>query len=342
MNNSDLIVVEALPNGRMGKKEINTNAVANVFAHVTSSQRAEGLVDYAKTWWKVKDINNAPLLDPESYHDKPTKSLDDDDYVVMWESDPRTANTQEALAAEAATADKYGSAYLATDLAAGATVIDVNVKHANLLPGGIDAIFRNGGKIKACSHADALATDGKEEIRTISADPVIVEGLKVRLTVSVGLANAYTANGTTRVSSLIKPTGDIKPTVTDFTVNTVGDGDYDIGGYPLLLDNIATVEEDITHTFSDGSAFTATGDTIPGTIGSGSKIADFAPNNSDFTRPYYTMEAAGYNGVFALNDTITFTIHAAGLPIGQKRFVKEGARSLSNNMVAQVFGGEAN
>lgn len=340
MNSSDLIVVEALANGRMGKKTLDSGAVQNTFLHVTSQQRAAGLTDYVKVWWKIADVNNGTLLDPEPYQDKPTKSLADDDYVVKWLSDPRTANTQAALAAEAATATKYGSAYLAEEATAGTNIIDIAYKAAGLAPGGADPIFRSGDKIKVCSHADAISTNGVEEVLTLASDPVLVAGLVYRLTTVENLLNTYLVDNVSRVSSLI-PCPDIKASVENFTVNTAGDGDYNLAEYPLVLDNIGTIEEDITHSFTGATTFDAEGDTRGG-LGSGSKDLDFSPVNADFSRPIYTMAAAGYTGTFALGDSITFTIHPAGIPIGQKRVVKAGAGALSNNSVALVLAGEAN
>lgn len=340
MLSTDLKVYRALANGRISTNQVNSGVVQNVFAHVTSAQRAAGLTDYVKTWWKVADAAGGVLLDPEAYQDAPTKSAGDDDYVVMWLSSARTANDQATLAAEAAAAPKFGSAVLAADVTAGAMSVDVAVKHANMLPGAADEIFRDGEPVRICSNSTAIATDGVEETLTLAGDAVLVSGLTVRLTFTSAVANSFTANGVTRCSSLIK-TADVQPSVSGFTVTTAGDGAYDVASYPLILDNIGTPEEDLSFDFTDATNFALTGDTL-GAMGAGNKGADFSPNNPDFSRPYLTLEAGGFSGTWAAGDKITCSVHPAAIPIGQKRVVKAGAASLANNRVAQVFGGEAN
>ncbi len=343
MNSSDLKVYKALDNGRISAVQVNSGVVQNVFSHVTSAQRAAGLVTYVKTWWKVADDDDGTLLDPEAYQDKPTRSAGDDDYVVMWLSGRRTAADEASLQAEAeaTTTKMYGSALLAADAAAGATTIDVTVKHADLLPGGVDEIFRDADTVKICSHTTAIATDGNEEKHVLTAAPTVVSGNTIRLTIAApGLAHDYTVASGARVSSLI-PLSDVSCSFENFTVTTAGDGDYDISTYPLVLDNIGTTEEDISIDMSSATAFSGTGDSL-GPLGGGDTGTDFIPVNADFSKPYFTLEAAGFSGTWAAGDRIEFTIHPGGVPLGQKRVVKAGAAALSNNSVAQVFGGETN
>jgi len=333
MQSSDLKVYSALANGRKSTTQVNTGVVQNVFPHVTSAQRASGVTDYAKTHWALANTDNYELLDPESYQDKPT--LSPDDYVVMCllgQRDPVST-----LATTIAAAGKVGSGVLQANISASDTTLTVTVKHADLLPGGTDDIFLAGKKIKVCSHSDALATDGAEEIRTISGTPTY-SGLIVTITVTEAFVNAFTADGTTRVSSLIKP-GDTKPSATTPVITSTS-GTFDTSTYPIILDNIGTPEEDWTLTFTDATHFTLTGDTVTNP-GSGVVGTAFAPDNPDYSRPFFTIEASALGGTFVAGDTITFTTHPATVPIGQKRVVSAGAASLANNKVTQVYGGEA-
>jgi len=333
MQSTDLKVFRPLTNGRCSATVINSGVVQNVFAHVTSAQRAAGLSTYAKTFWGLTNTDNLPLLDPELYHDKPT--LSPDDFVVKWLSTQRT--TQAGLEAEAAAADLVGTAVLDADIAITDLTLDVEVKHADLLPGGTYDIFKDGYPIKVCSHTDALATDGEEEIRIISGTPTAV-GLIVTITVTEAFTAAFTADGVSRVSSLINPV-DVQPSATAMVVTSAA-GTVDEGSYPVILDNTGTVEEDWTCTFTDATHFTLSGDTL-GAVGSGVIGSDFSPVNGDFSRIYLTIEAGIWGGTWQAGDTVTFTTHPARVPVGQLRIVPAGSASLANNKCTQVFGGEA-
>jgi len=340
MLSTDIKWFRPLANGRCGATVITSGVVQNVFPHVTSAQRAAGLDTYKKTFAGLTNTDNLPLLDPEDYHDAPT--ISPDDYVVKWLSGQRT--TEAGLEAEIATADLVGTAYLKNNIAIGALTFVVTVKNAALLPGGAKDIFKDGYKIKVCSHTSATATNGAEEVKTISGTPTYV-GLDVTITVTEEFVTAFTAStppytqASVRVSSLLEP-GDVQPSNTaPFKTSTAGT--IDAGSYPLILDNQGTVDEDIALTFTDATHFTATGDSIAGTLGSGDTGTDFAPSNPDFTRPYFTIEAGFWGGTWQAGDTVTFTTHPARIPQGQCRIVPAGSASLANNKCTQVLAGEA-
>jgi len=339
MLSSDLKAYRPKANGRCPAKTsanvISSNVVANVFGHVTSAQRAAGLVTDKAIFWGLANTDNLPLLDPEMYHDKPT--LSPDDYVVAWLSGQRT--TEAGLATEILTADLVGTAILADDIAADDLTLTVTVKNANLLPGGTYDIFKDGYEIKVCSHSDALATDGAEQIRTIDGTPTYV-GLDVTITVTDAFTQAFTANGTTRVSSLLRP-ADIEPTYTTPDVTGVtGSLTLDATTYPPILDNIGTPEEDWSFAFTDGTHFTCTGDTL-GVVGSGVIGTDFIPVCPATSRPYMTIEAEMMTGTANAGDVWTMTTHPAGIKKAQRRIVPAGSASLANNKCTSVFGGEA-
>lgn len=334
MNSNDLQVYAALANGRVSSTLVNTGVVQNVFAHVTSGQRAEGLEDYALTHWKVADSDNGHLIDPEAYQDFPT--LSPSDYVVMTEVGQRVALADRQAVIDAA--EKYGTGILEANIAVNDTTFSVTVKHANLLPGGVDDIFRNGGKVKVCSTSSALATDGYEEVKTLAAQPTF-EGLVVNCVATEPFVNAFTANEVTRVSSLIKPAGDIQTSHTEPVKNSAS-GVIDLNTYSITLDNIGTPEEDLTFDFTDATHFDCSGDTLEH-LGSGMVGTDFVVMNDAFTREMIRIPAGLLTGTWQAGDSFTLTIHPATLPIGQKRHVDALAASLANNKVTQVFGGEA-
>lgn len=337
MLSTDLKVYKAKANGRMdGASPVTSGALQNVFPHVTSAQRTAGHFDYKKTFWKVADDSDGSLLDPEIYQDAPTLSTTD--YILMFAMGQRDrVEDLPGYATGTDTQTKYGSAVLKTSLTAGATSMTVTVRNA-AIASGADAIFRNPVKVKICDKATADALTGNEEVVEINSS-LTVSGLDITFSFTPALQNNYTANGTTRVSSLIKP-GEIKTSATN-PVKTSTAGTIDFTTYPLLLDNIGTVDEDWTLTRA-GGAWTLSGDSL-GVIGTGIALssANYAPNNPDFTKPYLTIDYRALGGTWADGDTITWTTHPAASGVGQKRVIPAASPSLANNRSTQVLGGEA-
>jgi hypothetical protein len=335
MLSTDLKVYKAEANGRLGATLVTSGVLQNVFPHVTSAQRTAGFFDYKKTFWKVADDADGTLLAPAIYEDAPTLSATD--YVIMFLMGQR--DRVEDLTGYSTGTDtqrKFGSAVLKTSITAGASTLVVTVK-ATALTTGSDKIFADGDKIKLTDKATADALTGNEETLTISGAPV-VSGLDITITVVGTIANSYTANGVTRVSSLIVP-GDIAASVTT-PVKTSAAGTITVSTHPIVLDNIGTVEEDWTLTFTDATHFTLSGDS-KGTVTTGLISADFAPVNADFTKPFFTLPAAAWGGTWAAGNTVTFATHPAAVGIGQKRVIPAGTASLANNKATQVLAGEA-
>ncbi len=158
------------------------------------------------------------------------------------------------------------------------------------------------------------------------------------ITVAETLANDYTVASGARVSSIYEA-GDIECTMTGWT-ETSASGTYDESAHPPVLDNIGTIEQTWTLTFTDATHFSVSGDTV-GSVGSGDTSTDFAPQNSDFSKPYFTLEAAGWGGTWTAGDTVVFTTHPAAIALWEKRVVPAGAASLSNNKITLVWPGES-
>jgi hypothetical protein len=91
------------------------------------------------------------------------------------------------------------------------------------------------------------------------------------------------------------------------------DGTYDETTYPLTLDNIGTIEQTWTLTFSSATEFEVVGDVV-GSIGTGDTSTDFIPINEDWTKPYFTLDAYGWADTWQANDTVVFQTHPAAVP----------------------------
>lgn len=342
MDATDLKMYKQKTNGRMSDTEIVTGVVQNLFPHVSSSQRAAGYFDYYKAWWHVADDDDGVGVDPELYMDFPT--LSDDDYVMFFAMADRTAI--EDLAGYSTgndTEEKFGTAYLDANITAGDLTFDVVVKNAAMATGN-DAIFANLKTIKITDKTSDTAVSGNEEVHTLNGAPVVAsDGVTITLTIadSAGFANSYTADGTVRVRSVYEPASDIETSATTMVVTTVGDGDYDDTTYPLTLDDIGTVDEDWTLYFTDATHFRLDGDSLGNGVATGDTATDFTPSNAGRSRPYFTLEAAGFSGTYQAGDTITFTTKPSATAIGFKRVVPAGSGSLANNRVGAVLVVEA-
>ena len=339
MLSTDLKFYKEKVNGRLSggtSNLITSGVVQNVWAHVTSAQRTAGYFDYAGFYCKVGDDADGTLIDPELLLDAPTLSATD--YIMYFGLGLREAvSSISGYGTGTDSKRKYGSAVLKNSIAAGASTFTVTVKNV-AMASGAGVIFVNGDKIKLTSKSTADALTGNEEVQTISGVPS-VSGSDITITTLNPIVNSYTADGVARCSSLIKP-GDLKCT-NSAPVKTSVAGTVDFSTHPIILDNIGTVEEDWTLTFTDATHFTLTGDDHSGSVATGDRSTDFSPNNGDFTKPYFTIETGVWGGTWSAGNTVTFTTHPAAYHIGGKRVVPALTASLSNNKATLVFGGEA-
>ncbi len=133
---------------------------------------------------------------------------------------------------------------------------------------------------------------------------------------------------------------DVECSVDNWVETAAGDGTYDETTYPVVTDNIGTVEETWTLTFTSATDFGVVGDSI-GSVGTGSTAGDFTPSNAAFSKPYLTLDKDGWAGTWASADTVVFQTHPAAVPIWQKRVLPTDCPSLSGNKTTLVFGGES-
>ena len=315
--------------GRMSANLITSAVVNNVWPHVSKAQRTAGQTLYRKNFIKAADDDDGTLEAPQIWLDQPT---DGDDYQVMF------AATQVDTQADITGSErKYGCALVKTNITAGGSVIVVTVENAALATGA-DVIFINGDTIRLTDMATPDAGSGNEEFLTITGVPTVAS-LDVTITVVETIANNFLTANDARVSSVLEPS-DIECSVDTFVDTAAGSGAYDDTTYPVTTDNIGTVEDAVTLTFDDATNYTVTG-TAGIAYGSGTTSGDFAPSNADFTKPYFTLLAAGFSGVWAAADTITFNIHPASYATWMRRIVPAASSSLANNKITLVTNGES-
>lgn len=310
-------------NGGRMTSTVNPSGVKNnTWPDVPAAEREAGSTKYRKVFIHVSNDDDLTLIAPKVFVETRTPGDDNVTFIAATQRNKQSAIT--------GSEQKYGAGVLNATVAAGATTIQVAVEDAAL------AIFANGMKIRVSDKASVSGT-GNEEYVTINGVPSYA-GNVATLTFTPALANGYAAPAT-KVSSVYEP-GDVKATFSNFTVNTVGSGDYDSSSYPILLDHIASVEQDWTLTFTSATAYTISGDEI-GAVGSGNISAGATPLNPNYAKPYFTIQPAGFSGVFQAGDAISFTTSPAAVPLFYRRQVPAGAASLSGNSVVVAIDGES-
>lgn len=322
---SAVVADTTLNGGVMSNNSITSGGSQNVFPNVLSAERTAGSTKYRKVFLKVANDDDLPLLSPKLWLDDITAA---DDYVCMF------AATQTDTQADITGSErKYGVGTLKTTVVAAGTVVTVTVENSSLT-----GVFVNGDTLRITDKLTPSSVTGNEEFVTISGVPS-VSGSDVTITLAApGLVNGYTAGTGTRIMSVLEPS-DIECSVSNW-VETSTSGTYDESTYPVVCDSIGTVEQTWTITFLDATNFTCVGNTV-GTLAAGVRSSDYAPNNTNFTKPYFTLETDGWGGTWAIGETIVFKTHPAAYAIWEKRVVPALANSLSNNKVTLAVSGES-
>lgn len=321
--------------GRMDNNGgVTTGVLNNVWPSVFKAERLAGSTKYRKTFLKVANDDDDTLFNPQMWLDRRTPA---DDWVVFF-----AATQIDIQSSITGSEDCYGCGILETNVAAAAGSIVVTVEDSTLATGAADEIFRDGDTIRITNKDTPDSGTGTEEEHIINGTPT-VSGNDVTITLTGTLANAYNTDDNTygtRIMSVYEPS-DIEGSYDSFVDTTAGDGTYDDSTYPVLLDNIGTINQTVTITFTGATTFTAASNVAGVTLTGGSIGVDYQPSNGDVTKPYFTLETAGWAGTWASGDTVVFNTVPASSAIWQKRVVPAAATSLTGNRAVVVFSGEA-
>jgi hypothetical protein len=306
--------------GRLSNVEVVSGALANLFPVTTQTERTAGALKYRKAYHAVKNALNSPLYNPRIIMDYPTPGNDIITFFPGTQIDTQASIT--------GTENQYGVGNLNANVSAGATAVTVLVEAAATI------IFRNGEEIRISDMAAVDAGSGNEEFVLISGVPTLV-GNVVTVNLAAPLVNGYSA-ANTRVASVYKPTSPVQAAVDTFSVSTVGSGDYNPGS--LTPDGKGSIEQTWTLTWTNATTFNIVGDTL-GSLGTGTIGAGAAPANAGMSAPYFTLLAAGFSGVWAAGDTLTFKTHPAAVPVWYKRNVPAlSAANASNSAITGLIG----
>ncbi len=317
--------------GVMSTTEVADAVKNNVWPDVPQAERVSGSVKYRKTFIKVANDSDIPLVDARIFIE--TYTPGDDTIVLM-------SGTQTDTQAQADDYSRfYGAGPLNANVSIGASTIAVNVESGNA-SGGAN-IFQNGDLIRISDKANVASGTGSVEfLRLHATTGVSWNGDLATLTFEAGttLANAYATATPTRVASVLEA-GTIQGSLTGWGESS-SSGTYDETTYPLVLDSIGSIEQTWTITFTSATNFSCVGNTV-GSVGSGTISGSFAPNNAAFSKPYFTLSNAGWGGTWASGETVSFTTHPAAMAVWQRRTVPAGASSLSGDKVIIAISGES-
>ncbi len=309
--------------GRMTATAAPSGVKNNMLPDVPQAERTAGSTKYRKAFIHIANDADLTLIDPKVFIAQPTPG---DDRVLVF---PGThTDTQTSITGSE---QLYGAGLLNANVSAAAVTCSVLVESA------ADAIFKAGMTVRIC---DKQTVDGvgNEQYVLLASDASYVGNVATLTFTTTPLVFGFNLSTPTYVSSCIRP-GDIACTVTGW-VETTGTGTYDEATYPVLPDNIGTIQQLWTLTFTSGTAYTVSGDTV-GVVGSGNTSTDFVPSNPAFSKPYFTLRSSGWGGSWANGNTITFSTKPASTPVWYKRIVPPGANSLSGNKVVVAIDGES-
>lgn len=318
---SQVITNTSTNGGIMSINEVVDGVKNNIFPDVSQAERIAGLIRYRKIFAKLVNAANEVLINPGFHIRDFTPAQDRIEMFVGTNTDVQGDITGSERT--------YGAGGLTSDVTAGTTVFALTLEDPS------QDIF------EATGNTVWIGNDNNSEYHTNVA--ASKSGDQVTLTLDTGsqLANNYTTAQNTVISSVIYGTlTELKPVIDSVTATTASDGDYDDTGTPVEGSNIGAVEDTFTLTFTSSTAFDCAG-AIAGDVGSGNTSSDFAPVNTDFAVPFFTLRAAGFTGAWVSGDTLVIPTHPASQGIWCKQTVPAGTDSFSGDNFKLRFGGES-
>lgn len=304
--------------GRMSNNEVVDNVNNNVFPDVSQTERTSGLTTFRKVFVKNTNAARLPGSNARVFIENYTPGDDAVIFHAGGQNDLQTALT--------GSENLYGCGKLDVSVSSGATSLNV------LLESSAIQYFRNGDVIRVSDKATINAA-GNEEFVTVNGAPSLA-GSVVTLSFTPALQNAYAA-ASTRVGNVLA-IGSLATSVASIVDTTVGNGTFNnTASANLYGDNQGTVEDQWTLTFTSATAYNVSG-VKTGALAAGSTLSTYAPANPANGAAYFTILPAGWTGVWASGDTLTFTTNPASYGLWAKRVVPAGAAAVSGNKF--VFG----
>lgn len=304
--------------GKMSDTVAVTGVKNNVFPDVTQAERTAGVTRYRKLFAKVANDADLTLYNPKVHM---TETTPGNDYVSFCAA--TQTNTQGDLTGSER---YYGSADLASNITASDTTFTATLEAT------ANAGVFNDGSTDTIWVGDGTNAEYHELV------DISITGATVTFTLDAGdqMLNNYNTSNTV-VASVVE-TADIACAVGTPSISSAS-GTFD--ETDVTLDNIATISDTITCTFTSSTAFDVTSSDL-GSLGSGNTSGDFSYNNpNQSNKPYFTILSTAWGGTWATSDTVSFTTTPASYPIFVKEVVPSSSGSYSGNRFALRINGES-
>jgi len=302
--------------GRMSYNQVTSNILNNLFPNVTESERTDGVTRYRKFFFRNK---NASLETAANSRVWISQRSTGGDYFRI-----KAGTNSDVQTAAAGYTNWLGTGYLTSPLATDSTTIT--------------ALFDTADGVYNSSLIRLTDNSGGEEFLTVkSSGGVSWISNTVTIVTTTPARSTYPASQNCLVSGVVDLSNLVASS--DSWVETSVSGTYDETTYPLVVNNVGTVEDTWTLTFTSATTFSVTGTNI-GSVGSGSKSSDFSPvNTSVGTGDYYfTLRSSGWSGTWATSETITFSTHHSAASYWVKEIVGAGtAIRTSNQMKLKMY-----
>ena len=295
---------------------------ASLWPNVSKSQRAAGVTQYRKLFWKIEDSENLEASGVNIGLWQPTTSAD---RMYLF------SGTEDDTQADITTPDLFGAGKLYEAALAGATSIKVTLDDIAV------SVFRDEMLIRISDKTlvnNAWSTTGNEEFVTIDGTPT-VSGSVLTIPLGSALVNGY-GDTSTFVTGLIEIPS-IKADVGTATVTSVA-GTFD--KTKVVPQNVGGLTHTLTFTFTSATAFTCTSD-LYGDIGTGNRASTFAPTNNVLGSAHVSIPSTCWGGTFVLGNTVELELKAAAFGLWMKRVIPAGAASLGSVTRTVMFFGES-
>jgi len=317
VNNTDLVLqksvtvnnVAASNGGRMSFNQVTSNVLNNMFDNVTQSELTNGVTRYRKFFSRNKNASLETASNSRIWISR--RSTGGDYYRIKAGTNTDVQTDAEGYSNWLGTG--YLNAVLAVDSTSFSALFDTN-----------DGVY-NGSRIRLSD------SSGGEEFLTVrAAAGVSWNGNIATIHVTSQVRSTYPASQNSLVSGVVD-LGDLVASA-DTWVETSVSGTYDEATYPVVVNNVGSVEDTWTLTFDSPTTFTVTGTNI-GSIGAGGVGSDFSPVNGNVgTGDYYfTISAAGWGGTWAIGETVTFSTHHGAAGLWAKEIVPALTGSYTNS-----------
>ena len=332
IQNSEIKVYKAITNnetsangGRRSNNLITSNVRNNLFPNVSQTERTDGTTKRRKIFYRVENDDDLTLYNAK-YYFKNTSGADD--YFVFY------VGTNVDTQADLGSPRIYGTGILESNITAGDTTLTVELEVSSVADIANLAIFNTAISDNKIFISDGTHTEYFSAVTASKADNIYT------LTLNAGDTIAYNySTSDTYIGSYVD-LGDITTSYTTPVVTSTS-GTFDDTTYPILLDNIGTIYDTWTLTFTNATTYTIAG-TNTGLLSSGGNISSNAsPINSIFNKKYFTIQSSAFDETFTTGDTIIFTTYPAEFSIWIREIVPANSSSYSNNTLIDALIGES-